>query len=236
MDHLEADWQAGQPRPLSCYAECATDAEMHAKLICCDLRWRWKTRDAETVDANSDQTGSLESYFGDLSGVAFSEVQMVKLIQAEFFARQAWGDRPRLQDYQRRFPQYFYASVDGLKNTLFTLAKLTMDISDRGARVFETTIDRPLVLGRQSGDEPAPYCRLVRREADRIIVATANERQVSRNAISIDLESVDRVSILNQSTYTPVSVGTATVLEPGSAATFPLPVTMTFADREISLH
>lgn len=228
VEQLEADWRQGAAKPISSYvAQQQSDGSVVARLICTDLQWRWKSFDGRR---------RLEDYFSETPGVAFSDSQYFRMIRTEFLARQTGGDKPTLPEYQRRFPRYFVSCATELKKVLFTHANLVLAIEEHGKIVFETSVDRPLVFGRQFGGENPPYCRIVRQDADRVIIATSTDREVSRNAVRVDLESAGRVSVLNQSTYTPIRIDNGTVIDPGATATFARPLSVTLASISLRLR
>ena len=238
VERFDGDWQNGNPPPLAEYvAANSPDVETYVALICCDMRWRWKSHGAslESSPKVECQAGIVEAYLSHATDVQLDDDHVCRMIKAEFHARQLWGDKPRLQEYHARFPTQFHGCARELKQTLFSLAKVRLSIHCQGNVVFETVVDRPVVLGRQSGEEREPYCRIIRQDTDRIILATATERQVSRNALCIDLESVERVSVLNQSTYTPIDIDSTSVIDPGATASCLRPVRISVAKRLITV-
>ena len=105
---FEAAWQSGQEPAIEDYLPAAAEENCLPtveELIYIDLELAWKRR---------GKTGGgplVESYLQRFPALlkpaeaGYYEL-VVRLIRAEYEARRDWGDRPSLDEYRRRFPQW----------------------------------------------------------------------------------------------------------------------------------
>ncbi len=110
-----------------------------------------------------------------------------------------------------------------------------VDIECGGGRVFGTVSDKPMELGRQKQNEPAPY-QIVKTEAmPRLILAVLAEIDVSRRHFQINPLANDQVRIANLSTSRSLDLSNGQRLMPGKSVEVHLPIRVILAGRTVTI-
>ncbi|MBX3433945.1 MAG: adenylate/guanylate cyclase domain-containing protein [Pirellulales bacterium] len=97
-------------------------------------------------------------------------------------------------------------------------------------RVFATTLDAPLEIGRQREGEPDPAARIDQSSRGRVIVAPLADVEVSRAHIGLELAEKGRVRVANLSASQPVKISPQEFLGPGESALLEPPFLLQFGD------
>ncbi|RIK80683.1 MAG: hypothetical protein DCC67_09145 [Planctomycetota bacterium] len=93
------------------------------------------------------------------------------------------------------------------------------------ARIFASTLDAPIEIGRQRDEEPAPPVRIDHTQGARIIVAPIDEVEISRSHVEITRVADGQVRIRNLSASVPIRMNPAP-LAPGESLLAVPPITL----------
>lgn len=111
LDCFEHAWRSGAPPNIDEYLSSAPSrSQWLDELIQLDLEYRWRRFASNETEVYS--TGDLptvpilEDYFTRYDAERDAAAVSLELIAAEYRVRKRFGDRPELQSYLRRFPQY----------------------------------------------------------------------------------------------------------------------------------
>lgn len=104
----------------------------------------------------------------------------------------------------------------------------------RHRRVFVTSLDTRLEIGRQRSGESAPTNRQDRSDSARIILAPLDDVDVSRSHIEIKLigpneKDIERVEVINLSRTQPVRLDSERLLAPGEKTVAEVPLLLQFS-------
>ncbi len=238
---LEADWQAGRPRPIEDYwpRAGAGDSSLCADLILCDLEWQWRSKAAEPAQHISSKGTPRNRLFIEdyLNAVGYQPTSshLSKLVLGEYRARQIWGDQPQPDEYQQRFPGDYASFQAALHEAPYKLSTFAIHIQYGGARVLTTCLDKPLQFGRQQAGDPLPYCRVTDGGFDRVIMGRRDERHMSRNSLRLELASKTQLHVTNLSTFQVVTINSISKLEPGGSLSLQPPVSLLLMERLITV-
>ena len=238
---LEADWQAGRPRPIEDYLPRTDDGDssLCADLILCDLEWQWRSKAAALPKTNASQDTLknrllVEDYL-DAVGYRPTSPHLSKLVLGEYRIRQIWGDEPQHDEYQQRFPGDYASFQTALHEAPYKLSSLAINIQYGSSRVLETSLDRPLQFGRQQEGDPVPYSRVTDTGFDRIIIGRHDERHMSRNSLRLELASKTQLNVSNLSTFQVVTINSISKLEPGDTTSLQPPASLALMERLITV-
>jgi adenylate cyclase len=107
----------------------------------------------------------------------------------------------------------------------------------RHQRVFTTTLDAKLEIGRQRSGEPVPRRRLDRSDSARIVLAPLDDTDVSRSHMSLELlPDGDSVLVKNLSRSQPVRIAPKTMLGPGEENVAEIPLLAQFSSYAIRVE
>lgn len=257
-DRFEAAWRAAPPAPSIESFLDATEAHdqdamrpLVAELVMIDLEQRWRrASEADVEDSTSRSARSpnstlaetlppqprIEDYLIRYPQMGGEEHVPDEMIAVEYRARKKWGDRPAVEEYQRRFPQRAARLPELLLGGKDATAPLRVKIYYRRRLAHTTELNRTLELGRQRSDEPSPFCRLEGDDADRIIVAAINESYVSRRQLRLELAGTAAVLVTNLSAKGQVSVNSHDQLAPGESRKLPIPVLLAVGGKAIRVE
>jgi adenylate cyclase len=257
-DRFEAAWRAAPPLPSieQFLSDAGTPAAQEqrlllAELVMIDMEQRWR----RTAEANSEESTSrpprpsqstladtlppqprIEDYLirypqlGGLSGVPD------EMIASEYRTRRKWGDRPEAAEFQQRFPDRAARLPRLLGDEAAEAAPLPVKIYDRRRLAYTTQLDRPLELGRQRSDEPAPFCRISGEECDRLVIAAINESYISRRQLRMEPAGVGAVKVTNLSSKGQLALNSSERLAPGEMRQVSLPVLLAVAGKAVRVE
>ena len=107
----------------------------------------------------------------------------------------------------------------------------------RHQRVFATTLDTCLEIGRQRSGEPAPTHREDRADSARIILAPLDDVDVSRSHLELrPIVEDEQIVVSNLSRTQPVRLDTDRVLAPGETTTTAVPVLLQFSKYAVRVE
>jgi len=241
-DRFESELQAGREGDIRGYVAPLADAhpacklELLRQLIVLDLESAW--RRGTGANNGTASIGRVEDYW-----LRFPELQELPreshldLIATEFRARQTWGDRPTVEEFAKRFGTL---SGDDLRRTLYAvLAELTptlVKVYENRALRWATELVAPLEFGRQQGDEGGPYRKVPMGARDRLVVAAAHEKRISRRQLLVAFGSRGTLAVSNPSRTNAVVVQSRGQLVPGQTVLLDAPVVITLGNRAVRLE
>jgi len=242
-DQYESGWSEAQARDLASYLDrlggSATPESRHellCQLIAMDLEYHWRRHEASNRQA-PDVPSPLQDYFLRFPELnCLRPLRCLELIQMEYRVRQRWGDRPDIEAYVREFPRFGRQLKPMLHMALADLSPTRVNVYQERQLKYSACLKSPLEIGRQKPGEPEPYCRFRAGDKDRLIVASASEKKVSRIHLSVELSSPKRLRVVNQSTKSSAMIDPGGRLGFGQAACFELPVVVSVADRVVRLE
>lgn len=198
-DQFDDRWQAGgNPRVEDVLPPEAEDRGalmvMLRELLAIDMEYRWK--EYFKTDALSRRPW-LEDYIQRFPVLRNSRSTVIQLLMSEFRARQVWGDRPSMATYQERFPKLGHSMTAKLHEVLGSLVASEVKVFSEGVLRFSAPVERPVLVGRQRKDEPSPVWMERDDDVERLVVAAANDRRMSRQHMRIELVAVNRLLVVN---------------------------------------
>lgn len=110
---FESAWTRGEPESIrQCLASVDDDLQLATleELICIELELRLTP---ESLTGNSPPV-RIESYLEEFPELAQESI-VIRLIEEEYRLRQRQGDRPKLDEYRARFPE-FSTAIETLQN------------------------------------------------------------------------------------------------------------------------
>ncbi len=111
-----------------------------------------------------------------------------------------------------------------------------LKVLDRGRKVYEDTLEPLLELGRQQGEEPAPYSIARGGETPRLVIAERSDVSISRRQLRIEIEFDGRVRLTNLSGTTSLVIELHPALAPGQSTLLPLPLVLTIGTRTLRIE
>jgi len=107
----------------------------------------------------------------------------------------------------------------------------------RHQRVFATSLDRRLELGRQRSGEADPPRRFDNRDSARVVFAPLDDVDVSRSHLTLEwFADSGEVHIANQSRTQPVRLDGETVVAPGESVTAELPLLLQLSSYAVRVE
>jgi serine/threonine protein kinase/tetratricopeptide (TPR) repeat protein len=116
LDEFDESWRAGSRPEIASFlgrSDASRRARLLADLVAIDLEYRWRSyaatvrlRPTQIEVAQPDPLPAhplLDDYARRFPEFGGPNNWPAALIAAEYFARRRWGDRPGIQEYQRRF-------------------------------------------------------------------------------------------------------------------------------------
>lgn len=202
------------------------------ELCAADLEWRWrklgfnKERPGNAVQiAARDYHPYLETWWNQ------TECQ-IAMLQAEWLARSAWGDRPRIDAFLQGKEHPPTARRD-LLDYLNVAAKLELAVSNNQQTKLSLPMPSSFVIGRQRVGEPTPPLFIP--ASDRLIVWPVDEVQVSRDQLRIERVCAFELCVTNISTNCPVTID-GQVLDPKKSQHISLPFFFAVADMSVRVY
>lgn len=204
-DELDRRWQSG------CYPNVddvlPPDAEVRGallpmlrELLAVDLEYRWRQHFSPS-DARKSSSSHRRPWFEDYIRrypiLTTSPSTVIQLLKCEFRTRQIWGDRPSIATFIQRFPKLGQSLMGALREVLAQLVTMEVKAYRAGQITFSASVFRPLSVGRQRGDEPVPVWMDQEGDVDRLVIAPAEDRSVSRTHARLELVAVDRLIVVN---------------------------------------
>ncbi|MEQ8790885.1 MAG: adenylate/guanylate cyclase domain-containing protein [Pirellulaceae bacterium] len=257
-DRFEAAWRDAPPLPsIEAYLKESAGRGPHgqrnllAELVMIDMEQRWR----RTSEANVEESTSrppraslstladtlppqprIEDYiirYPQLGGLADVSDEMIGF---EYRTRQKWGDGADLAEFQRRFPDRAARLGQLLGDEAVETALMRVKIYDRRRLAYTTQLDRPLEMGRQRSDEPAPFCRIGGEECDRMIIAGITESYISRRQVRIEPAGAGEVKVTNLSAKGQIAFNSHERLAPGESRRAPLPLLLAVAAKAVRVE
>lgn len=214
---LDEQWAAGKPDLAALLQQVpAGNAELALELCAADLEWRMRnlSRESTALPCAQDYADSL--------GFQWTELPCRRnLLEAEWCARSLWGDCPNVDRFAENLPEV-QDWADELSRQLNGLVPLIIRLdgnSLRGMQPHFRANDR-FTVGRQgTGDPAAPGWSS---EQNRLIVANAHFRKISREQLQVRRTGTKEIELANLSSAVPIQSGSIDLL-PGASDLIALP-------------
>jgi adenylate cyclase len=99
----------------------------------------------------------------------------------------------------------------------------SLTVYHKSVLVYSTRLNESLLFGRQQNGESPPYTR----HDARVIIARAQENDISREHVLVEPLTGDRILVANRSRVNPILLGSSDIIQPGTSRETSLPVTVT---------
>jgi len=112
----------------------------------------------------------------------------------------------------------------------------------RHRRLFVTTLDTRLELGRQRSGEPSPPYRQERTDSARLVFAPLDDVDVSRSHLALEVAATDKheqepqVNVNNLSRTQPVRLNSETTIAPGQTLITSVPLLLEFSNYAVRVE
>lgn len=225
-DNIEAILQIAENR--------SDPLDVRVDLCAADLEWRLRTG-TESLTKSSRRAATRLSdlpravdYQRLLGSDWESPCVRQQMLEAEWVARSRFGHRPDVDDFARQMP-YKDAWRDELASLLDLIAPLNLSFHNHQEVVMSFPVPAKFVIGRANRDEPdAPAWN---EKENRVIVANAQFRSLSRAQIAVRLEEVEVVNLSRLITCK-LDFG---ILKPGESTRRSLPLTLFFTHFRLQI-
>ena len=226
LDRLDSLWRRGIVPNLEEMLTDFNDLDGRSELCAADLEWRWRNRERDSSISLS--AADYRYVLGDAWNVpAYQQ----RLIDSEWLARSAWGDKPHIDHYVARY-QLSESQTTSLWEQLDHVVQVNLMVKHGGANVIDIKCPQDLVLGRQNPWEP-PFPAWIP-ETRRLVVADVQQRFMSRKQLGLRRTRAREIELTNISEHGDVRINYYT-LSPGGAMNALLPFVFNFNSLEISV-
>lgn len=250
VERFEMAWESASPRPVDRFlAECtgaATDAAFRRQLlltlVSVDLehRWRMSTRKQANVSDGSLPEGlpprpTLEDYARQIPEIGAVDQIPLEIVVDEFRARTYWGDQPSVDQYAARFRHLQEQLQRTLVGVFDEVSPTLLKVYCHKHVVYSTRFVHPIEIGRQCPCEPPPI-RVVETDADqRLVIASLEERRLSRRHLHLKRVNSRVVRVTSLTTKGCIGVE-STQLPPGAVMESDLPVLLVLGQHVIRVE
>ncbi len=205
-------------------------------------RWRrWGSDARKPVDYAAEPVHDLprlprlEDYLQRFPELGTAEELSVDMVTDEFWAHHHWGDCPSIDEYLRRFGKLCEQLKLSLSVVLAELAPVMLSVAYAMEPVHTHRFVEPLEIGRQRAGEPPPYCQVSSTSGRRLIIAAADEKQISRHHLLLARTDKRTVRVTSHTAKGDILLG-STRLAPGRSAMIEVPVLLVLGHYAIRLE
>lgn len=236
LDDFDESWSKGNTPELIRSIPPMLHGAIAQRLLCdlinIDMDYRWQVHTVEVkVDSSNDRAKDDSSInHGDDSSMqveigsrpaledyqqAFGEFRAINplplfLIGEEFRIRYESGCRPTIDEYLERFPEHIQMLPRLLESVLEEESELyptlAVSVYHKQTKVLSAPFASRLRIGRQRPKEPEPYVLIDEEDGQRLIIASLQERFLSRVHLEIEPVSNGRVLATNLSAKNSISM------------------------------
>ncbi|HBJ37971.1 MAG TPA: hypothetical protein DDZ51_25080 [Planctomycetaceae bacterium] len=241
FDRLDHHWRTHSDDDIEAILRTAADRcepiDVKVDLCAADLEWRLRTNTDSLTPisrqvANHPRTPARATDYQKLLGKDWESTAVrQELLEAEWIARSRFGDRPAVDEFARQIPGN-EAWCDELGKLLDLIAPLRLTVQDGHDVVMEGRVPAQFIIGRGNRHEPdAPAWNA---KENRVIVANANFRSLSRMQLSVRRVRVEEIELANVSRLIPTKLENST-LYPGQTIRSELPLNLFFTHFRLTI-
>ena len=257
LDSFESAWQQGKPQRIDDVLDGVAGPkrrELLIELILLDMEYRWQqpidgmTAMEEAGGANNvARRPLLDDYVAKYPQLGPVEQLPLTAILHEYRVRKLAGDGRPHSEYLERFSADGRPVVEQLQRIDFSVdssrrsekmrpRSVVLKVFAKQSLAFVTELDGLIEVGRQRKGEPSPYCRQSDDAIDRLIVAAASERHVSRTHTRIELINLGKARVVNCSGKQEMVVNEQYTLQPGCKCNADFPAILTIGELVIRME
>ena len=225
LDRLDSLWKDGVAPNLGEFLADCHDPVVCAEICAADLEWRW--RSPERSPDTAWPAIAYEALLGDTWDLPACR-QLV--IDAEWLARSAWGDKPHI-DHFIAHHQLSESQCGSLWEKLDQVVLMKLIVGHNSKNVLEFTVPQELTLGRQNLWEPPSPAWIP--DARRLVVADIQQRNISRKQLGIRRVRVEEIELVNFSERRALKIDIYEIAPGGTMSVF-LPFVFRFNSLTIS--
>lgn len=225
LDRLDFLWKDGLAPNLYDLLTACDDPVGRAELCAADLEWRWRMQGQNPLTAWP--ASAYQAFLGDAWSLPACR-QL--LIDAEWLARSAWGDKPHIDDFVTHH-QLAESHRGGLWKKLDQVVQMKLIVGCNSKDVLEFTVPLDITLGRQNSWEPCAPAWIP--ETGRLVVADIQQRSISRKQLGLRRVRVEEIELINFSERRTLKIDIYEIAPGGTMNAF-LPFVFSFNHRTIS--
>lgn len=226
LDRLDFLWKDGLAPNLNDLLAGCHDPMARAELCAADLEWRWR------VQGLSPITAWPASNYQAILGDAWSLPACRQLlIDAEWLARSAWGDKPHIDHFVAHH-QLAESQKGSLWKKLDQVVQMKLIVGCSSKNVFEFSVPFDITLGRQNSWEPSSPAWLP--DTGRLVVADMQQRNISRKQLGLRRVRVEEIELINLSERRALKIDIYEIAPGGTMNAF-LPFVFSYNNLSISV-
>jgi hypothetical protein len=226
LEEFETQWEQGDTPELAVFLQQCTPAalpEVACELIQIDLERRWRAEPAETPPDLTHYLTLVPDVFGPAT--------LSDLIRWEYRIRHQWGDCPSRKHFLRSYSALdvdVLAAIDTESVEMdWPIANVVID----GEEVMRASLDRDVTAGRQrSADEP-PWSVITQPLVHHFVLTNRLDASLSRNQLTLRLESPGQVKLQNTSSNRALSVHGTGAVDAGMTTRCQIPFAVHLGNR-----
>lgn len=225
LDRLDFLWKDGRAPDLNELLTDLHDPVSRAELCAADLEWRWRSQGLGPTMAWS------ASNYQAMMGSAWSLPACRQLlIDAEWLARSAWGDKPHIDHFVAHH-QLAESHRGSLWEKLDQVVQMKLIVGRKSKKVLEFTVPFDITLGRQNPWEPSSPAWIP--DTGRLVVADVQQRSMSRKQLGLRRVRAEEIELINCSERRALKIDIYEIAPGGTMNAF-LPFVFSFNHLTIS--
>jgi hypothetical protein len=239
LDRLDNQWRKGIIPNLEELLRDLNDSEHEgrAELCAADLEWRWRTRKHGRPIAMTQGTAtqparpSAQDYQSLLGDAWQLPACQQRVIDAEWLARSAWGDKPHIDRFLGEY-QLPESRTESLGQQLEQVVQMKLTVEQHSQIQLEISAPQDIILGRQNTWEPAFPAWIPAEQ--RLVVADVHQRNMSRKQLRLRRVRAEEIELTNVSGGGAIQVDRF-ALAPGQTMNAFVPFIFTINDLKLSV-
>jgi hypothetical protein len=225
LDRLDFHWKDGLAPDLNELLKDFRDPVGRAELCAADLEWRWRSQGLSLIAAW--KASDYQAFLGD--AWSMPNCRQI-LIDAEWLARSAWGDKPHIDHFVAHH-QLADTQRASLLNKLDQVVQMKLIVGCNSKSVLEFNVPSDITLGRQNPWEPSSPAWIP--ETGRLVVADIQQRSISRKQLGLRRVRVEEIELINLSERRTLKIDIFEISPGGTMSAF-LPFVFRFQHLTIS--
>jgi hypothetical protein len=241
FDRLDHYWKNHSGDDIEAIVQAATSRgepiDIRVDLCAADLEWRLRTGAISLTASSRSKMHTLTfppratDYRKLLSRDWDAPGVQQQLLEAEWIARSRFSDRPDVDDFARQMPENA-AWGNELADLLDLICPLRLSFLESCEIVLQCHVPAQFVIGRANRNEAeAPAWNAVE---NRVIVANAQFRSLSRTQLSVRRVGVQEIELRNLSDLIPSKLENGNI-KPGQKIRRSLPLVLYFTHFHVQI-
>jgi len=204
LDRLDSLWRMGIAPNIEgmIYELSEVGYDGQTELCAADLEWRWRTQEQDIQVAthrnipNLLASPSATDYQSLLGNAWILPACQQRMIDAEWLARSAWGDKPHINDFVAQY-RLSELQTESVSQQLNHVLPTQLEVLRNAEIVQVIFCPNDIILGRQNSGEPSSIAWIP--ESRRLIVADIHQRDLSRNQLRLRRVRAEAFELTNLS-------------------------------------